>query len=160
MQGRRPTVCAGIALTAAALVAACGTGFTAGPASAAPQLPLANGQITMVLVNVDDTPADTTLGVLGGTAGTTVRLERAPAMLMITDTGSHPQSLRTSMPMADVQVDDTATGRLGAVQATAPTISVTVSPGTEIDVDFTPTSNGSYPLSVDGQHVGSIVIGG
>ena len=156
----RATVSAGIALTAAALVAACGTGSTTSPASAAPQLPLADGQITMVLVNVDDTPADTSLEVLGGTSGGTVRLERAPAMLMITDTGSHSQSLRTSMPMADVQVDDTATGRLGALLATVPTISVTVSPGTEVDVDFTPTANGSYPLLDDGQQVGTIVIGG
>ena len=83
-------------------------------------LPLANGQITMVLVNVDDTPADTAIAVLGGASGTDGALVACPAMLMITDTGSHPQSLRTSMPMADVQVDDTATGQLSALEPPPP----------------------------------------
>lgn len=155
-----PRVGAGILFAAAMMVASCGAGSPGSTASGAAQLPLANGLTTMLLVNVDGTPADTSISVLGGSSGPTVRLERAPAMLMITDTGSHPQSVRTAMPMADVQVDDTATGRLGALEATAPTISVTVNPGAEVDVDFTPTSNGSYPLSVDGQQVGTIVIGG
>ena len=155
-----PGVGAGMLIAASMMVASCAASSPGGTASGAIQLPLANAVTTMVLVNVDGTPADTSISVLGGSSGPTVRLGRAPAMLMITDTGSHSQSLRTSLPMADVQVDDTATGQLGALRVTAPTISVTVNPGTEVDVDFTPTTDGSYPLSVDGQNVGTIVIGG
>lgn len=118
--------------------------------------------VEMVLINVNGSVGNTSISILGQAASSVsspVRLTKdQPVMLMVTNNGSSSSTIKARIPVADLQVDNPTTGILGALTQTSSTVSVTVPPGPEVDVTFTPTSAGQYQVTIGGRQAGEFVV--
>lgn len=82
-----------------------------------------------------------------------------PVMLMVVNHGTRAHELHASLPMTMLQIDNPYVTTQQPIEATSNLLDVTVPPTHEIDVIFTPSQAGTFPLADDTMAGGAIVVG-
>ena len=153
MQTVRSTVVSGwrmlfasATVLAGVLLSACGSSAQAQVAPVIPTGWATSADPSMISISLSD----------GGFQASNVSLLLAQqVMFMVFDAGSHPHGLGASLPMAAALVVDPATN---AQPHSIAKMDLTVQPGEELDVTFTPTVAGTYALNVDGRLAAHLVV--
>jgi len=141
---------AGLPVLAALLLSGCapsGAGTAAAvPAPTAASVPADPAMVMVTLSDRGYRPSDIATGV------------QRPIMLMVVNRGARAHELRASIPLAGLQTEDPAAATPPASGGTSG-FDVTLGPGQEIDVSFTPTATGRYGLSDGAATVSALVVG-
>ena len=82
-----------------------------------------------------------------------------PVMIMAVSRDTREHRLHAALPLSSLQIQDPGVPAVAPTSSTSGSFDVDLAPGHEVDVMFTPSAPGRYPIDDAGVTVGMLVIG-